>query len=181
MSDDRLVLRPAHAADAPAMAEVYRHHVEHGTGTFETVAPDADEMATRLAEVQARRGVWLVAEGNGLTLGYAYAQPFRPRQAYAWCFEDSVYLAPAARGQGLGRLLLAELVGQCRARGVRQLVAVIGDSANAASIAVHRALGFDPAGVLKAAGWKQGRWLDVVLMQRSLGAGHAAPPGAMAL
>ncbi|UUX97665.1 GNAT family N-acetyltransferase [Aquabacterium sp. J223] len=180
MSHDRLVLRPAHAADGAAMAEVYRHHVEHGTGTFETVAPSADEMAARLADVQARRGVWWVAERDGGLLGYAYAQPFRPRQAYAWCFEDSVYLAPAACGQGLGRLLLAELIGQCRARGVRQLVAVIGDAANAPSIGLHRALGFAPAGVLTAAGWKHGRWLDVVLMQRSLGAGAAAAPGSAA-
>jgi len=108
-------------------------------------------------------------------LGYAYANHFRPRRAYRFCLENSIYLAAQARGQGLGRLLLTELVGRCEAAGARQMLAVIGDADNAGSIGVHAALGFEHCGVLKAAGWKFDRWLDVVLMQRSLGHGHARP------
>ena len=109
-------------------------------------------------------------------LGYAYANHFRPRRAYRFCLEDSIYLAPEARGRGVGRLLLAELVARCETAGARQMLAVIGDSANAGSIGVHRALGFEHTGVLKASGWKFGRWLDVVLMQRALGTGAATAP-----
>ena len=119
---------------------------------------------------------WLVAEREGAVLGYAYANHFRPRRAYRFCLEDSIYLAPEAAGQGVGRMLLAELLAQCEARGARQMLAVIGDSANTASIAVHRTLGFEHTGQLKAAGWKFERWLDVVLMQRNLGQGRATAP-----
>jgi L-amino acid N-acyltransferase YncA len=119
---------------------------------------------------------WLVAERSGTVVGYAYANHFRPRLAYRFCLEDSIYLDPAARGQGTGRLLLTELLAQCEERGARQILAVIGDSANVGSIAVHRTCGFESVGLFNAAGWKFGRWLDVVLMQRSLGEGAATAP-----
>lgn len=168
-----LTLRPGADADLGAITAIYAHHVRHGTSTFELEAPDAAEMARRRAEVLGRGLPWLVAEADGRVLGYAYAGPFRPRPAYRFSVEDSIYLAPDAGGRGIGRLLLAELVARCEAAGARQMLAVIGDAANTASIGVHRALGFEPAGVLKAAGWKFGRWLDVVLMQRALGSGAA--------
>ncbi|MBV8605125.1 MAG: N-acetyltransferase [Pelomonas sp.] len=165
------LLRPAQDADLPAIQAIYAHAVLHGTGTFETEVPDAAELARRRAEVLGRGLPWLVAEREGAVLGYAYANYFRPRLAYRFCLEDSIYLAPEAKGQGLGRLLLAELIGRCEALGARQMLAVIGDAANAGSIGVHAALGFAHTGVLKNAGWKFERWLDVVLMQRELGLG----------
>lgn len=164
-------LRPSTDADLPAITAIYAHHVLHGTGTFELEPPDEAEMARRRADVLDKGLPWLVAERDGRVLGYAYANHFRPRRAYRFCLEDSIYLADDARGQGLGRLLLAELVARCEAAGARQMLAVIGDAANAGSIGVHRALGFEHTGVLKASGWKFGRWLDVVLMQRALGTG----------
>jgi len=172
----RLLVRPSADADVPALAAIYGWNVEHGTGTFEMEPPDDAEMARRRAGVLAQGLPWLVAERDGRVLGYAYASQFRPRPAYRYCLEDSVYLAAEAVGQGLGRVLLAELLARCEEAGARQMLAVIGDSANAASIGVHRALGFERAGVLRAAGWKFGRWLDVVLMQKHLGVGDAVPP-----
>jgi phosphinothricin acetyltransferase len=173
--DRRLIVRPSAAADVPALVEIYGWNVERGTGTFEIEPPDDAEMARRRAGVLGQGLPWLVAEREGRVLGYAYASQFRPRPAYRYCLEDSVYLAGDAVGRGLGRVLLAELLAQCEAAGARQMLAVIGDSANAASIGVHRALGFEHAGVLRAAGWKFGRWLDVVLMQKRLGFGEAVP------
>lgn len=172
-----LLLRPSTPADAPALAAIYAHHVLHGTGTFELEPPDAAEMARRRDDVTAKGLPWLVAERDGAVLGYAYANHFRPRRAYRFCLEDSVYVAPEAQGRGLGRLLLAELLARSSALGARQMLAVIGDAQNAGSIALHRALGFEPTGVLRASGWKAGRWLDVVLMQRALGLGDTSPPG----
>lgn len=171
-----LAIRPSLDADLPAITAIYAENVLGGTGTFETEAPDAAEMARRRADVLAKGLPWLVAEAEGRVLGYAYANHFRPRLAYRFCVEDSIYLAATARGRGIGRLLLAELVARCEAQGARQMLAVIGDAANAGSIGVHRALGFEPAGVLKAAGWKFERWLDVILMQRTLGAGDRTRP-----
>ena len=171
-----VLLRPSTAADTPALAAIYGHNVLHGTGTFELEAPDADEMGRRRDAVLANGLPWIVAELDGRVVGYAYANLFRPRRAYRFCVEDSIYLAPEAQGRGIGRLLLAELIAQCTARGCRQMLAVIGDSANAGSIGLHRALGFQPAGRFEAAGWKFDRWLDVVLMQRALGAGAGEPP-----
>lgn len=171
-----LLIRPSRPADADALAALYRHHVLHGTGTFETEPPTPADMAARRGDVTGKGLPWLVAERGGEVLGYAYANQFRPRRAYRYCLEDSIYLAPSAAGQGLGRLLLAELMAQCEALGARQMLAVIGDAANAGSIGLHRALGFAHTGVLKAGGWKFGRWLDVVLMQRSLGLGDGADP-----
>ena len=170
-----LIVRPSTAADLPAITRIYGHLVLNGTGTFELEAPDAAEMARRRGDVLGKGLPWLVAERDGQLLGYAYANHFRPRRAYRFCLEDSIYLDPAAQGKGLGRILLAELLAQCEARGARQMLAVIGDSANAGSIGVHRACGFEAAGLFKSAGWKFDRWLDVVLMQRRLGQGDSAP------
>jgi L-amino acid N-acyltransferase YncA len=171
-----VLIRPSTADDLPTITAVYAWNVEHGTGTFETEAPDLAEMTRRRDDVLAKGLPWLVAEQGGSVRGYAYANHFRPRRAYRFCLEDSIYLAPEATGQGLGRLLLAELIAQCEARGARQMLAVIGDAANTGSIGVHRALGFEHTGVLKASGWKFDRWLDVVLMQRSLGTGASRSP-----
>jgi len=171
-----LLIRPSTAADVPAVTAVYAWNVLNGSGTFELEPPGEDEMARRRDDVLARGLPWLVAERDGRVLGYAYANVFRPRPAYRYCLEDSIYLDPQAQGQGVGKLLLAELLARCAARGARQMLAVIGDSANAASVGVHRALGFEHTGLMKSAGWKFDRWLDVVLMQRALGPGDGAPP-----
>ncbi len=171
-----LLVRPSTPADLDAIRAIYADAVAHGTGTFELEAPDAAEMERRRDEVLAKGLPWLVAEAQGRVLGYAYANHFRPRPAYRFSVEDSIYLNPDAQGRGVGRALLAELLARCQAAGARQMLAVIGDSANHGSIGVHRALGFEPSGLLKAVGWKFGRWLDVVLMQRTLGAGALTPP-----
>jgi len=172
-----LTVRPSVDTDLAAIQAIYAQAVLEGTGTFETEVPAVEEMGRRRAEVLSRNLPWLVAERGGEVLGYAYANYFRPRLAYRFCVEDSIYLSPAAQGQGLGRLLLAELMARCEAAGARQMLAVIGDAANAGSIGVHKALGFEHTGVLKSAGWKFGRWLDVVLMQRTLGLGDSAAAG----
>lgn len=169
-----LIVRPSTAQDLPAITRIYGHLVLHGTGTFELDAPDQAEMARRRDDVLAKGLPWLVAERDGQLLGYACANHFRPRRAYQFCVEDSVYLDPEAQGQGIGRTLLAELITQCETRGARQMLAVIGDTANTASIGMHRACGFEPCGLFTAAGWKFDRWLDVVLMQRSLGEGASS-------
>jgi L-amino acid N-acyltransferase YncA len=169
-------IRPSRDQDVPAIAAIYAHHVLHGTGTFETVPPTEGEMAARRADVLAKGLPWLVAEDGERVLGFAYCQWFKPRPAYRFSAEDSIYLDPDAAGRGLGRDLLAALTGQAEACGIRKLIAVIGDSANAASIGVHRALGFTPAGVIHACGWKFDRWLDIVLMEKTVGAGDASPP-----
>jgi L-amino acid N-acyltransferase YncA len=176
MNTGPLTIRPSTDADLPGITMIYAENVETGTGTFELEAPDSAEMARRRADVLGKGLPWLVAESGGHLLGYAYANHFRPRRAYRFCLEDSIYLRGDARGHGVGRLLLAELLARCEAVGARQMLAVIGDAANAGSVGVHRTLGFEPAGVLKAAGWKFGRWLDVVLMQRALGPGASTDP-----
>ena len=170
------IVRPSTPADLPAIVAIYGWHVEHGTGTFELDVPDLAEMQQRRGNVLANGWPWLVAQVGDEVLGYAYANTFRPRRAYRFCVEDSIYLAPQAAGKGLGRILLAELIAQCETRGARQMLAVIGDSANAASIGVHRALGFEHVGVMKAAGWKMDAWRDVVLMQRALRWGDSQAP-----
>lgn len=176
MNDAPLTIRPSTDADLGAITAIYAWHVENGTGTFELDVPDEAEMARRRADVLGKGLPWLVAERGGAVLGYAYANHFRPRRAYRFCLEDSIYLADTARGQGVGRVLLAELMARCQAAGARQMLAVIGDSANAGSVGVHRSLGFEHTGVLRSAGWKFGRWLDVVLMQKALGLGDLAEP-----
>jgi phosphinothricin acetyltransferase len=179
MTASALLIRPSTPADLPAITAIYADAVLQGTGTFELDPPDQAEMARRRDDVLAKGLPWLVAQvrsdTSGQVLGYAYANHFRPRRAYRFCLEDSIYLHPDARGRGVGKLLLAELLTRCEAAGARQMLAVIGDAANAGSIGVHAALGFAHTGVLKASGWKFDRWLDVVLMQRSLGAGDSVP------
>ena len=170
-----VVIRPGSTGDLDAITALYAWHVGHGTGTFEVEAPDRAEMERRRADVLAKGLPWLVLESAGQVAGYAYANQFRPRPAYRFCVEDSVYLAPEVVGRGFGRLLLAELLARCEAAGARQMLAVIGDSANAGSIGVHRALGFAATGTIEAAGWKFERWLDVVIMQKSLGLGATTP------
>ena len=171
-----LLIRPSTAADLPAITAIYAWNVRHGTGTFELDAPDDAEMARRRDDVLAKGLPWLVAQRHEAVLGYAYANHFRPRLAYRFCLEDSVYLAGDAQSQGIGRLLLAELLARCEAAGARQMLAVIGDSTNLGSIGVHRTLGFEHTGTMHAAGWKFGRWLDVVDMQKSLGMGASTAP-----
>jgi L-amino acid N-acyltransferase YncA len=167
-----ITVRHSTEADLPAITAIYAEAVLNGTGTFELEPPDQAEMARRRADVLAKPLPWLVAEDTGgQVLGYAYANHFRPRRAYRFCVEDSIYLHRDARGRGVGTTLLGELMRQCEAAGARQMLAVIGDSANLGSIGVHRHHGFQPTGLLKSAGWKFDRWLDVVLMQRALGPG----------
>lgn len=169
-------IRPSHDDDVEAIAAIYRHHVLHGTGTFEIDPPSAEDMRSRRTEVLARGLPWLVADDAGEIAGFAYCNWFKPRPAYRFSAEDSIYLAPQAQGKGLGRALLAELAAQAERVGVRKLIAVIGDSANAGSIGVHRAQGFRQVGVLSSCGWKFDRWLDVVLMEKALGRGDSCSP-----
>ena len=170
------LIRPSTEADLPAITRIYAHHVLHGTGTFETAPPTLEEMAGRRADVLGKGLPWLVAEEAGEVIGYAYGNWFKPRPAYRFSVEDSIYLAPEAAGKGLGRALLAELLATLERSGIRKVMAVIGDSANAGSIGVHTALGFQHVGVVKACGWKFGRWLDIVLMEKPLGLADSCPP-----
>jgi L-amino acid N-acyltransferase YncA len=176
MSSLDLLIRPSTAADLPTITSIYGWNVLHGTGTFELEPPDEAEMSRRRQDVLTKGLPWLVVERGGAVLGYGYANHFRPRKAYRFCLEDSLYLAAEARGQGLGRLLLAELMARCEALGTRQMLAVIGDSANLGSIGVHRTLGFEVVGSMKAVGWKFDRWVDVVIMQKALGQGDTCEP-----
>jgi L-amino acid N-acyltransferase YncA len=169
-------IRPSRDEDIAAITAIYTHHVLHGTGTFETEPPTAADMATRRADVLAKNLPYLVAEHDGEVRGFAYCNWFKPRPAYRFSAEDSIYLADGARGQGLGALLLAALAQAAESAGVRKLIAVIGDSANAGSIGVHRGQGFSHVGVLKDCGWKFGQWRDVVLMEKTLGAGSSTKP-----
>ncbi|MDB5750600.1 MAG: hypothetical protein JWP65_1021 [Ramlibacter sp.] len=173
-----LTLRPSCDQDIPAITAIYGHHVLHGTGTFETTPPTEADMAARRADVLARGLPHLAAEREGRVLGFAYCQWFKPRPAYRYSAEDSIYLHPDATGQGVGGKLLAALMHQAEAAGVRKLIAVIGDSANAGSIGAHRAAGFRQVGVIKSCGWKFGRWLDIVMMDRALGEGDSTAPEA---
>ncbi len=169
-------IRPSRDEDLPAITAIYAHHVLHGTGTFETDPPSAADMATRRADVLTRGLPYLVAEEQGEILGFAYANWFKPRPAYRFSAEDSIYVADAARGRGVGRLLLDALCDAAEAAGVRKLLAVIGDSANAGSVGVHRAAGFTEIGVMRSVGWKFGAWRDVVLMEKPLGAADTTAP-----
>lgn len=171
-----MIVRAATADDAGALAAIYGHHVLHGFGTFEEEPPSPAEMETRRAAIAARGLPYLVAVEGDRVLGFAYAGPFRPRQAYRYTLEDSVYIAPDAVGKGVGRAVLSAVIAQCEALGVRQLVAVIGDSGNAASIGLHRALGFVDAGVGRSFGFKHGRWVDIVWMQKALNGGDQTSP-----
>ncbi|MET0273025.1 MAG: N-acetyltransferase family protein [Phenylobacterium sp.] len=176
-----MIIRAATDADAEALAAIYGHHVLHGFGTFEEVPPDAGEMARRRAAVAERGLPYLVAEDAGRVLGFAYAGPFRPRAAYRYTVEDSVYISPDAVGRGVGRAVLSAVLEACEGLGLRQVVAVIGDSGNAASIGLHRALGFEDSGVVRSVGFKHGRWVDIVTMQKALNGGAGRLPDAEGL
>jgi phosphinothricin acetyltransferase len=169
-------IRPATATDLPEIQAIYAHHVLHGTGSFEEVPPSVEEMAARFVAGTARGWCWLVATDATGVLGYAFYALYHNRSAFRFTAEDSVYVRDDVRGQGVGKALVARLIDHAAAQGFRQLVAVIGDAENVGSIGVHASLGFTHAGVLRAAGLKFGRWLDVVIMQRPLGAGDADVP-----
>jgi phosphinothricin acetyltransferase len=171
-----LILRPARIGDLPDITAIYRHHVQHGLGSFEEEPPDLAEMTRRHAEITTRLLPYLAAERAGTLVGYAYAAPYRPRSAYRYTVEDSIYVAPDAQRSGAGRLLLTELIARCTEAGYRQMVAVIGDSGNAASIGLHLGHGFRPVGTIEACGYKHGRWVDSVIMQRALGSGGGTTP-----
>ena len=174
-------IRPAEVSDAQALAAIYGHHVIHGFGTFEETPPSAEEMAARRAAIVARGLPYLVAEIDGAVAGFAYAGPFRTRPAYRFTVEDSVYVAAEHQGRGIGKQLLLAVIAACEALGLRQMVAMIGDSENGGSIGVHRACGFERVGELPAVGHKGGRWVDVVAMQRPLNAGAQTPPEGVGL
>jgi L-amino acid N-acyltransferase YncA len=171
-----LAIRPAAESDIPAIAAIYRPAVLTGTASFEVEPPDDEEMLARYRRIVAGGYPYIVAEESGRVLGYAYAGPYRPRPAYRHAVEDSIYVAPDAHGRGVGGALLAALIADCEAHGFRQMIAVIGDAASAGSIALHASQGFRQAAHLSSVGFKHGRWLDQILMQRALGPGDAAPP-----
>lgn len=170
------LVRAAAAADLEAVRAIYAGHVLTGLASFEETPPDLAEISARHAAVAARGLPYLVAERDGAVLGFAYAAPYRDRSAYRYTLEDSVYVAPGETGRGVGSRLLAAVIAAAEARGYRRMLAVIGDSGNAGSIALHARAGFAPAGVLRAVGFKHGRWVDSVLMQRPLGEGDGTPP-----
>lgn len=171
-----VTLRDAEPGDMGAIAAIYSHHVRTGIASFEEIPPDAAEMARRHGVVVGAGLPYLVAVRGGRVVGYAYAGRYRERTAYRYTVENSVYVAEDAARLGIGRALLEELIARCAALGYRQMVAVIGDSANAASIGLHASLGFRAAGVLPSVGFKLGRWVDSVIMTRALGDGDQAPP-----
>ncbi len=172
----QVVIRPSRDSDMPAVHRIYAHHVTHGFGSFEEEPPDLAELTRRRADYLARGLPYFVAEADGRVVGYAYAGPWRTRSAYRYTVENSIYVDPAATRGGIGRKLLTALVDACTALGYRQMIAVIGDSGNAASIKVHEACGFVLAGNLRNVGRKRGRWLDSVMMQRTLGEGATTEP-----
>ena len=169
-------IRPAEPRDVAAITRIYDHAVRHGTASFELAPPDEAEMARRQKELFAGGFPYIVAEQATAVVGYAYAGPYRARPAYRWTVEDSIYVDPALHGRGIGRALLERLIAEAERSGFRQMLAVIGDSANAGSIELHRALGFRMVGTFDNVGFKFGRWLDSVLMQRALGKGAETVP-----
>lgn len=169
-------LRDATAADLPAITAIYAHHVLTGTGTFEEVPPTPEEMAARLARVQESGCAWLVAEEQGEVLGYCHFSPLGEAPTYRYTAQDSIHVRHDVHGQGLGKTLVAALLERAERAGFRQMVAVIADSENVGSIGLHLSLGFRQVGMLRGAGWKFGRWLDVLHMQRSLGPGDKTLP-----
>jgi phosphinothricin acetyltransferase len=176
---ETVAVRDATDDDMAAVQAIYAHHVLHGLASFEIEPPDRTEMMKRRQAIVERGLPYLVATVNGRVAGYAYAGPYRLRPAYRFMLEDSVYVAPDALGHGLGRRLLADLIERCAALGYRQMIAVIGDSQNRPSIGLHERLGFARIGAIRSAGFKFGRWVDSVLMQRTLGEGDSTlpPPG----
>ena len=163
-----MIIRDATQDHAGAITAIYGHHVLHGLGTFEESPPPQAEMVGRIGKVQAVGLPYLVAADDSRVLGFAYAGPFRPRAAYRYTVEDSVYVSPDAVGHGVGRALLAEVISRCEQQSLRQMIAVIGDSANAASVGLHAALGFVHTGIARNVGFKHDQWVDIVFMQRTL-------------
>jgi phosphinothricin acetyltransferase len=178
MVDHDVLLRPAEEQDIPAITAIYAEAVRNGVASYELDPPDLPEMSRRWRELTAKGFPYFVAAaGNDGVLGYAYAGPYRPRAAYRFSVEDSIYLAPAARKRGIGRRLLAHLIQECEARAFRQMIAVIGGGTeHSASVGLHERLGFRMIGVIEGSGFKHGRWLDTVLMQRALGPGKTTLP-----
>jgi len=174
-----MIIRDATQSDLPEITRIYTDSVLNGVASYELVAPDAAEMGLRMQAITDKGYPYLIAEDeDGAVLGYAYASAFRTRPAYRWLVEDSIYLAPEARGRGVGRALLDALIAQCEALGFRQMVAVIG-GAHPASIALHQKAGFVSSGMITGSGHKHGRWLDTVFMQRPLGEGNQTDPDPM--
>jgi phosphinothricin acetyltransferase len=171
-----ILVRDARPEDMPVLQAIYAHHVLHSVATFEEVPPDLAEMHRRREEILARGFPYVVAEHDGVVEGYAYCNSFRTRSAYRYTVEDSVYVAPDAVGKGFGRAAMREVIGRATALGLRQMVAVTGDSPNSASIRMHERLGFHREAVLHAVGFKFGRWVDGVIMQLALGEGDGTPP-----
>jgi L-amino acid N-acyltransferase YncA len=169
-------VRPATPDDIEAIQAIYAHHVLKGLASFEEEPPSAAELRRRYEAVAAQRLPYLVAEFGGIVAGYAYCSLYRSRSAYRYSLEDSVYVRPDAQGRGIGKTLLGELIRRAEALGYRQMIAVIGDSANVASIGLHESEGFVRAGTLRSVGFKFGRWVDSVIMQRPLGSGDSTPP-----
>lgn len=170
-----MLIRPASPSDIKAITAIYAHHVSSGTASFEIDPPEETEMRRRWQDVTVKGLPYIVAEDKGAVLGYAYAGPYRPRPAYRFTVENSIYVHPDQARKGIGALLLPALIAECEKLGLRQMIAVIGDSGNAASIALHRKFGFQDTGILKSVGYKFGRWLDVLIMQRQLGVGAWQP------
>lgn len=171
-----MLIRTAAAQDLPAIQSIYAHHVLHGLASFEEEAPSLEEMRRRFEAVTGDGLPYLVAEEKGEVLGYGYCTLYRTRSAYRYALEDSIYVKQGKQGQGVGKAMLTELIARCTALNYRQIIAVIGDSANAASIGLHASLGFVRAGNLRSTGYKFGRWVDSILMQLPLGSGDMSPP-----
>lgn len=179
---DPASLRPALAADVPRIRDIYDDAVRNGTASYELETPSPAEMDARFASLRDGGYPYLVAEITGDIVGYAYCGPFRPRAAYRFMVEDSIYIAPDAKGRGIGALLLAQLIVDCQKLGFRQIAAVIGDgSPQSASVRLHERLGFVHTGLLTGSGYKHGRWLDTVFMQLALNGGNASPPDPQSL
>lgn len=170
------IIRDAAQADIGAVQQIYAWYVSNHLASFEEVAPDVEEMLRRWREVRERGYPYVVAELDGAVVGYAYASAYRTRSAYRYTAENSVYVRHDIPRRGLGKALMAEVITRCELRGLRQMIAVIGDSANAASIGLHAALGFHPTGILHGVGFKHRRWVDSIVMQRTLGFGSQRPP-----
>ena len=169
------MIRQVREQDAPAVAAIYAHHVLHGTASYDTQPPSEEDTLAKIRHILAASWPFLVSELDGQVVGYAYATQFRDRAAYSWTCENSIYVHPDQQGRGIGKALLRELCRRAEVSGFRQMIAVIG-GAEPASIALHKACGFDEVGRLRAAGWKHGRWLDNVYMQFALGKGSSEPP-----
>lgn len=176
MNLDTIVVRDAREADIPAIRAIYAHHVQHGLASFEETPPDEAEMLRRFRTLKEGGFPYLAAELAGDLVGYSYAGQYRPRPAYRYSVEDSVYVRDGMAGKGVGRALLTVLLARCTDMGFRQMIAIIGDSANHGSIGLHQSMGFEMVGTIRSVGFKHGRWVDSVLLQRALGEGDTSLP-----